>query len=69
MVVTGCCLQRFYDVTAGGIYINGTDIKDFNPPWIRRQMAIVRQDPVIVPGDIRTNLLWGQVWPMHPGIC
>jgi ABC-type multidrug transport system fused ATPase/permease subunit len=53
-------LLRLYDPQHGCIFIDGRDICDFNPPWLRKQMAVVQQTPFIVDGDIRFNLCFGQ---------
>ena len=52
-------LLRMYDCQVGTVMIDGLDIKEYNPPWLRRQMAVVQQTPYIVHGDIRANLVYG----------
>jgi hypothetical protein len=34
-------LQRFYDPTAGGVYIDGRDIREYNPMWLREQVQYI----------------------------
>lgn len=34
-------IERFYDVTSGEILFDGANIKDLNPQWYKRQIAIV----------------------------
>jgi ABC-type multidrug transport system fused ATPase/permease subunit len=36
-------LQRFYDPTEGGIFLDGRDIREYNPMWLREQIAVVTQ--------------------------
>ena len=36
-------LQRFYDVTAGSILLDGVDIRRLPVAWLRAQMALVQQ--------------------------
>ena len=52
-------LLRFYDVDEGEILINGIDIKDINLPWLRNNIGIVSQEPVLTSGTIRENILYG----------
>lgn len=52
-------LLRMYDCQSGQVLIDGRDIRDYNPPWLRRQMAVVQQTPYIIDGDIRANLVYG----------
>ena len=52
-------LLRFYDVDEGEILINGIDIKDINLAWLRNNIGIVSQEPVLTSGTIRENILYG----------
>ena len=36
-------LLRYYDPQAGGVFVDGMDIKELNPQWLRRHMGIVSQ--------------------------
>jgi ATP-binding cassette subfamily B (MDR/TAP) protein 1 len=52
-------LLRFYDVKAGSIKIDGIDIKDYNIRWLRSQISIVSQEPVLFTGSISDNIRYG----------
>ncbi|KAI9482877.1 MAG: P-loop containing nucleoside triphosphate hydrolase protein [Benjaminiella poitrasii] len=52
-------LQRFYDPIDGQILLDGVDIKDLNLAWLRQQLGIVSQEPVLFNMSIRQNLLLG----------
>lgn len=52
-------LERFYDVTDGAITIDGHNIKDINPRWLHRKMALVSQEPTLFQMSIRDNVLYG----------
>lgn len=52
-------LPRFYDVTEGGIYIDGTDIRDFTMKSLRQNIGVVFQDNFLFAGTIRENILLG----------
>ena len=50
-------LLRFYDPEQGTIYIDDTDIKTVALASLRQQISIVWQEPFIVNGTVRENLL------------
>lgn len=52
-------LPRFYDVTDGGIYIDGTDIRDFTLQSLRQNIGVVFQDNFLFAGTIRENIMLG----------
>jgi ATP-binding cassette subfamily B protein/subfamily B ATP-binding cassette protein MsbA len=53
-------LVRFYDPWQGRITIGGTDIRDFRYRSLRKQIALVLQDPFIFPLTIRENIAYGR---------
>lgn len=53
-------LPRFYDVTEGGIYIDGTNIKEFYPKELISLMGVVNQEPILFNDTIRNNITFGQ---------
>jgi subfamily B ATP-binding cassette protein MsbA len=52
-------IPRFYDVTSGCIRINGHDIRNFSLPSLRRQIAVVTQEPILFNESIRDNIAYG----------
>jgi ABC-type multidrug transport system fused ATPase/permease subunit len=54
-------LQRFYDPLSGNISLDGHDIKDLNVSWLRQQIGVVSQEPVLFNMTIKQNLLMGSV--------
>lgn len=52
-------LPRFYDATSGGIYVDDTDIKQFDLHDLRQNIAVVFQDNFLFSGTIRENILLG----------
>lgn len=52
-------LPRFYDVTSGGIYVDGVDIRKFTLKSLRQNIGIVFQDNFLFAGTIRENILLG----------
>ena len=53
-------LNRFHDVSAGSILIDGIDIRDVTLKSLRRQIGIVPQDTVLLSGSIAQNIAFGQ---------
>lgn len=45
-------IERFYDAVEGGVYFNGTNIKDLEPRWYHEQISLVQQEPVLFSGTI-----------------
>lgn len=54
-------LSRFYDIQAGRILIDGTDIKDVQVDTLRRQLGIVLQDGFLFSASVRENLRFGRL--------
>ncbi|GLB39978.1 putative P-loop containing nucleoside triphosphate hydrolase protein [Lyophyllum shimeji] len=52
-------LERFYDPSAGDIYLDGQNIKELNIESYRRQIALVSQEPTLYAGTIKFNILLG----------
>lgn len=53
-------IPRFYDVTEGSITVDGKDIRDFLLQSLRRQIALVSQEPILFSGDLYENILIGR---------
>lgn len=53
-------IPRFYDVTQGRILIDGVDIRNASVASLRRQIAIVTQDPILFNDSIRNNIRYGK---------
>jgi ATP-binding cassette subfamily B protein len=52
-------LQRFYDPEAGAVLLNGVDIKELDPAWLRRSVATVSQEPALFDASIADNIAMG----------
>lgn len=64
---TGCgkttvinLLMRFYDVDAGAILIDGTDIREMTRESLRRSLGMVLQETWLKSGSIRDNIAFGK---------
>ncbi len=52
-------IPRFYDVEEGAVYVDGRDVRDYEPLKLREKIGIVPQRAVLFRGTVRSNLLWG----------
>ncbi|KAG6472902.1 putative multidrug resistance protein [Zingiber officinale] len=53
-------LERFYDPLAGGILIDGIDIRRLQLKWLRSQLGLVSQEPALFATSIKENILFGK---------
>lgn len=53
-------LNRFYDVNAGSVTFDGTDVRDIELKSLRDHVGIVLQESVIFSGSIRDNISFGK---------
>ncbi|XAR66653.1 Xenobiotic-transporting ATPase [Bertholletia excelsa] len=52
--------ERFYDPESGHIYLDGVEIQKLKLSWLRQQMGLVSQEPVLFNETIRTNIAYGK---------
>ena len=52
-------LMRFYDCPPDSIYLDGTDIRDFNASSLRQKIALVNQEPLLLHDTLAANLAYG----------
>jgi len=52
-------IPRFYDVTRGAVHIDGIDIRDVAVSDLRKQVAIVTQEPILFNDTVRNNISYG----------
>jgi ATP-binding cassette subfamily B protein len=50
---------RFYDPGDGRVLIDGVDVHDYPLGWLREQVGLVLQDPVLFTGTVAENIAWG----------
>lgn len=53
-------LVRFYDPTGGAILLDGHDLRDLKLSWLRQQVSIVLQDPILFSATIAENIAYGK---------
>lgn len=53
-------IQRFYDPQQGRLTLGGEDIRNLDPQELRRQIAVVAQQPTLFTGDVASNIRYGK---------
>lgn len=53
-------IPRFYDATAGNVYVDGVNVRDWREDDLRARIGFVLQKAVLFKGSIRDNLRWGK---------
>ena len=53
-------LQRFYDPDSGDIKLDGFEIQKLQIKWLRQQMGLVSQEPLLFNDTIRANIAYGK---------
>jgi ABC-type multidrug transport system fused ATPase/permease subunit len=54
-------LLRFYDPDEGRILVDGHDTRKLDAPWLRSQIGVVMQEPMLFSGTIADNIRYGLV--------
>jgi ATP-binding cassette subfamily B protein len=52
-------LPRFFDPWSGAVRLDGVDVRAARVRDVRRRVALVRQDPLLLPVSIRENIAYG----------
>ena len=55
-------IERFYDLQSGTIMLNRLDICTLNVSWLRRQISLVSQEPVLFDMSIGDNIRYGAIY-------
>lgn len=53
-------LMRFYDPTEGQVLLDGVDIRNYRIADLRRQFAVVLQEPLLLAASIAENIAYGK---------
>ncbi|KAJ5095086.1 hypothetical protein N7532_007377 [Penicillium argentinense] len=54
-------VERFYLPVGGNVYLDGHDIQDLNLRWLRQQISLVSQEPVLFGTTIYENIRHGLI--------
>ena len=52
-------IERFYDPLNGGVLLYDVDIRELNIRWLRTQLGIVSQEPILFDTSISDNIRYG----------
>ncbi|GAB2287613.1 ATP-binding cassette sub- B member 9 [Dionaea muscipula] len=53
-------VERFYDPDAGEVLIDGVNLKKLQITWLRQQIGLVSQEPILFATTIRENIAYGK---------
>ena len=56
---------RLYDPTAGRVLLDGRDLRELDPAWLRAQIGVVPQEPVLFSASIEENVRYGRPGAPH----
>ncbi|MGB8931118.1 MAG: ABC transporter transmembrane domain-containing protein [Anaeromyxobacteraceae bacterium] len=56
----GALLVRLYDPVAGRVTLDGVDLRELDPSWLRRLIGVVSQEPVLFSTTIGENVRYGR---------
>ena len=54
-------VERFYDPLSGVVKLDGIDLKQLNVKWLRSQIGLVSQEPILFSTTIKNNVAHGLV--------
>jgi len=52
-------IPRLIDPTSGTVTLDGTDLRDLDPEWLRRQIGFVPQETFLFSATLGENIAWG----------
>ncbi|XP_074307993.1 ABC transporter B family member 9 isoform X3 [Silene latifolia] len=53
-------IERFYEPDNGRVFLDGVELQNFKLSWLRQQMGLVSQEPILFNETIRTNIAYGK---------
>jgi len=53
-------IQRFYDPQKGSVFLDGHDIRSLNVRWLRQNIGVVAQEPILFDTTIGENIKFGR---------
>jgi len=61
-------IERFYMPVKGQIMLDGTDICKLNLRWLRQQISLVSQEPILFSATVYANIAHGLIGTPHEGM-
>ncbi len=52
-------IPRLMDPTRGAVYLDGVDLRDLDPEWLRHQVGFVPQETFLFSATLAENIAWG----------
>ncbi|MGA2213581.1 MAG: ABC transporter ATP-binding protein [Bryobacteraceae bacterium] len=52
-------IPRLMDPTRGAVFLDGFDLRDLDPEWLRRQIGFVPQETFLFSATLAENIAWG----------
>ena len=52
-------IPRLIDPTQGAVFLDGVDLRDLDPEWLRRQIGFVPQETFLFSATLAENIAWG----------
>ncbi len=56
---TASLISRLYDPTEGEIFLNGKDLRSYQPEELSKKIGFILQEPFLFNGTVRDNILYG----------
>ena len=53
-------LSRLYDPSSGLLRLDGRDLRELDPRWLRKQIGVVAQEPMLFSSTIAENIRYGK---------
>jgi ATP-binding cassette subfamily B protein len=53
-------IPRLYDVTTGSVSVDGADVRDVDPASLRREIALVTDDPFLFSATVHDNIAYAR---------
>ena len=61
-------LTRLYDVNSGKILLDNNSIKILEPNWLRNQIGLVSQEPILISSTVEENIKYGNNLATHEDV-
>ena len=62
-------IPRLIDPTRGGVYLDGVNLRELDPEWLRRQIGFVPQETFLFSATLADNIAWGVEGASEAGIA
>ncbi|XP_048490538.1 ABC transporter B family member 9 isoform X2 [Beta vulgaris subsp. vulgaris] len=53
-------IERFYEPDKGRVFLDGVELQKLKLSWLRQQMGLVSQEPILFNESIRANIAYGK---------